>query len=74
MRANRQELDALKGAIDPDTIRQQTPQHIDRLRELSSHVAAAFARLVVRSAPSPQSKIENQKSTMSSEVNTHARH
>lgn len=43
---NRKELAALKGQIDPMTIRRQSPQHIARLGELARHVGAAFCQLV----------------------------
>jgi len=44
--ANRAELTALKGVIDPIAIRRQSPQHIRRLRELAEHVATTFAQSV----------------------------
>ncbi len=43
---NKQELAALRGVIDPMTIRRHSPHHIARLHELSRHVAATFCRLV----------------------------
>ncbi|MBI3997112.1 MAG: gamma-glutamyl-gamma-aminobutyrate hydrolase family protein [Candidatus Omnitrophica bacterium] len=73
MRANKQELDGLKGVIDPTTIRQQTPQHIDRLRELSAHIAETFARLVVNARPAPQPNAERRTPNISSEAIAHAR-
>lgn len=48
MRANARELSTLKGVIDPSAIRRQTPQHLDRLQELSRHVATTFASLIGR--------------------------
>ena len=44
--ANRTELAGLKGQIDPMAIRRQSPQHIERLGELSRHVATVFAEMV----------------------------
>ena len=43
---NRAELSSLEGMIDPSAIRRQSPQHLQRLTELSHHVARAFAQLV----------------------------
>ena len=43
---NQTELVALRGVIDPLAIRRQSPQHVDRLHELSRHVVATFSRLV----------------------------
>jgi len=40
--ANKAELARLKGTIDPSAILKQTPQHIQRLEELSKHVAETF--------------------------------
>ena len=57
--ANRAELAALQGIIDPMTIRRHASQHAARLAELSRHVALTFGRMVTRS---PQSKIQNPKS------------
>ena len=56
MQANAKELVALRGIIDPAAIRRQNPRHLDRLRALSQHVAAAFCSLVkpvTRSARRP---------------------
>ena len=50
MIANKAELAALKGVIDPAAIRAQIPQHLKRLELLSRRVAAAFCALL--SAPS----------------------
>ena len=52
LRANRAELAALRGVIDPATIRQQTPQHIKRLEGLSHHIANAFCNLIPHPAHS----------------------
>ena len=46
LRVNANELNALRGRIDPDTIREQTADHLPRLRELSRHIAATFSTLV----------------------------
>ena len=43
LRVNANELKALRGRIDPETIREQTADHLPRLRELSRHVAATFS-------------------------------
>ena len=43
---NRKELAALRGVVDPVTIRRQIPQHLDRLTVLARRVAGAFARMV----------------------------
>jgi len=43
---NQRELAGLKGRIDPIAIRRQSPQHVDRLRELADGVASAFAQRV----------------------------
>ena len=43
LRVNADELNALRGRIDPDTIREQTADHLPRLRELSRHLAATFS-------------------------------
>ena len=42
---NRQEIATLDGNIDPDRIHAETPQHIDRLHELSNHAFSAFIKL-----------------------------
>ena len=47
---NKRELSSLKGVIDPDAIRSQTPQHLARLQELSGHVATTFGELVKSAA------------------------
>ena len=44
--ANKAELASLRGTIDPMSIRRQSPAHIDRLKELSRHVADALCREV----------------------------
>lgn len=54
MRANAQELEGLKGVIDPETIHRQTPQHIDRLRGLSTHLAITFASFMTSQTSSPR--------------------
>ena len=46
IQANTAELAALRGVIDPATIRQQSPDHLPRLTELAQHVAGAFASQV----------------------------
>jgi GMP synthase (glutamine-hydrolysing) len=51
MQKNRAELSTTKGIIDPMAIRRQSPQHAGRLKELSTHVARTFARLVTSSQP-----------------------
>ena len=43
---NRAELATLKGIVDPLVIRRASSGHVDRLKELSRHVAGAFAQLV----------------------------
>ena len=43
---NAQEVCALRGTIDPDVIRRQTPQHLPRLQALAEHVATTFGELV----------------------------
>ena len=43
---NKAELASLRGVIDPMAIRRQSPQHIARLQELSSHVATTFGALI----------------------------
>lgn len=43
--ANREEIEELKGKIDPDVIRQDTPLYIDRLKELSDKAFGGFAGL-----------------------------
>ncbi len=43
---NKAELARLKGTIDPMAIRRQSPHHIKRLGELSSHVATTFCQLL----------------------------
>lgn len=43
---NKAELASLRGTIDPMTIRRQSPQHVDRLQELSRHVASQFCVLI----------------------------
>ena len=43
---NAQALRALRGTIDPDAIRRQTPQHLPRLQTLAEHVATTFGELV----------------------------
>ena len=48
---NKAELATRKGVVDPLVIRRASPQHIDRLAELSRHVAGTFATLVVGSIP-----------------------
>ena len=45
---NKAELASLKGVIDPMAIRRQSPQHVERLKELANHVAATFARITQR--------------------------
>ena len=40
------ELEALKGKIDPEVIRQETPQYIGRLKELSVQTFGAFLKLL----------------------------
>ncbi len=53
---NKTELAALRGVIDPMTIRRQSPQHIQRLQELSHHVATAFCGFLTPStSPSQRS-------------------
>jgi len=44
---NKRELDGLRDQIDPMAIRRQSPQHVERLRELASSVAGAFAQRVM---------------------------
>lgn len=46
IQANKAELAALRGVIDPATIRQQVPQHLPRLTELAQHIARVFASQV----------------------------
>ena len=43
--ANREEIEELKGKIDPDVIRQDTPLYIDRLKELSDKAFSGFTGL-----------------------------
>ena len=50
LRVNAGELQALKGRIDPDTIRRHAAQHLSRLRELSHHAAKTFSTLLKPSA------------------------
>lgn len=45
---NRAELATLRGVIDPMTIRRQSAQHVERLQELSHHVATTFSQLTQR--------------------------
>lgn len=52
MRVNAAALSALKGTIDPQTIRHQTPQHLARLQELAQHVAGSFCECVTRTTTS----------------------
>ena len=40
------ELEALEGRIDPDVIRRETPENIDRLHRLSERVFGAFIELL----------------------------
>ena len=47
---NKAELLKLRGVIDPMTIRRQSPQHVDRLAQLSGHVASTFCTLVIAHA------------------------
>ena len=49
--ANRAELSSLCGVIDPAAILRQNRQHLGRLRELSQHVAKAFASSVRPAMP-----------------------
>lgn len=49
--ANRVELAALRGVIDPEAIRRQSRSHVGRLQELSAHVATAFSRFVTAGHP-----------------------
>jgi GMP synthase (glutamine-hydrolysing) len=58
---NKSELAKLKGAIDPMTIRRQSPQHVGRLQELSAHVATAFCRIVAASASTPRRSTHARK-------------
>ena len=44
---NKAELISLRGVIDPMSIRRQSPHHIARLQELSSHIATGFSNLLV---------------------------
>lgn len=53
--ANKAEVAALKGIIDPASIKQQTPQHVPRLQALSQHVAQAFVGLI-KGTPHAQSR------------------
>lgn len=43
--ANKKEIDALNGKIDPGVILEQTPQHIERLKELSDKTFSGFLSL-----------------------------
>ena len=43
---NRKELAALKGKIDPLTIRRQSPQHVARIKELCDYIARTFAEFI----------------------------
>lgn len=42
---HRREIEALKGAVDPDTIRHDTTQHIDRLKSLSDQTFGELIKL-----------------------------
>jgi GMP synthase (glutamine-hydrolysing) len=42
---HRQEIEELNGAVDPDTIRQETTQHIDRLKALGDRTFAELVKL-----------------------------
>jgi GMP synthase (glutamine-hydrolysing) len=42
---HRQEIESLNGRIDPDRIRDETPSHIGRLKELSERTFGAFLEL-----------------------------
>jgi GMP synthase (glutamine-hydrolysing) len=42
---HRKEIEALKGAVDPETIRQETTQYIDRLKSLSDRTFAELVKL-----------------------------
>ena len=57
---NKAELERLRGVIDPMAIRRQSPQHVARLQELSSHVASTFARLVI----TPECRMRNAECGM----------
>ena len=50
---NKQELSTLRGIIDPMAIRRQSPQHVERLKELSQSVIAAWCALVRASTSTP---------------------
>lgn len=41
-----EELAALRGLIDPEQIRAETPQHIDKMKQLSTQVFGAFIELI----------------------------
>jgi GMP synthase (glutamine-hydrolysing) len=56
LQVNQAELASLKGVIDPSTIRQQVPQHLPRLKQLSDHVAQAFMRLIIKGKPHAQAR------------------
>lgn len=43
---NKAELARLRGIVDPIAIRRQSRQHVERLQELSRHVAGAFVELL----------------------------
>ena len=50
------ELIRLKGLIDPDDIRRQTPEYVVRLKQLSDHTFGEWVKLfgdVRRRAPNP---------------------
>jgi GMP synthase (glutamine-hydrolysing) len=42
---HRKEIEALNGAVDPETIRQETTQYIDRLKSLSDRTFAELIKL-----------------------------
>ena len=46
IRANKKELSGSKGAINPEAILRQNAEHLGRLKALTEHVGAAFARIV----------------------------
>jgi GMP synthase (glutamine-hydrolysing) len=45
---NKAELASLRGVVDPMLIRRQSPHHLVRLQELSTHVARTFAGLLTQ--------------------------